>query len=54
MVHTFRQIVIGKYDGWAWGIDWETGTSRGSLRLDIGGAIVWGGGATAAGVNDPG
>lgn len=49
-------MVMGKYDaGWAagWGIDWVTGTSRGSLRLGAG-AIVWGGGATAAGVNDPG
>lgn len=47
---------MGKYGDWCWGSDWgndcETGTRRGSLRL--GGASVWGGCATAAGVNDPG
>lgn len=56
LVRTFLQIVMGKYGDWCWGSDWgndcETGTRRGSLRL--GGASVWGGCATAAGVNDPG
>lgn len=47
-------MVMGRYEGCAaWGIDCDTGTRRGSLRAGAG-AIVWGGGATAAGVNDPG